>query len=147
MCLIAAPLPPIGRPGPAKPHMKTWEILVPPGTPRLPLSPDDPHRRRRLYRLCKLKLLSASRSPWKQKFRKTPRGGPGSARFRLACLQVEANQRPDRGLPFLSSWPICLHPLPASNSKRHHTVGAGWGPHERTSQTWFPLPPLLLRVV
>ena len=37
-------------PGACEPHMKNLEILIPPGTQRLPLSPDDPHRRRRWYR-------------------------------------------------------------------------------------------------
>ena len=89
--------------------------------------------------------MSASRSPWKQEFRKTPRGGLGSASFRFGCLQVEANQRPDLGLPFRFSWRICLHPPPANNSKRHHNCGCRVGTLRKKRDRPGPCSPALLQ--
>ena len=87
--VFAAPLPPIVRPGcVCFCHRRTWEIGASSWNPRVPLPPDDPHQHRRFSRFAGVKLFGAFRSPWNQKFWKTPRGGLGSARFSKSGLHV-----------------------------------------------------------
>ena len=60
--------------------------------------------------------MRASRSPWKQEFWKTPCGGLGSARFCLACLQVEAIKGQTLDSLFCSAGQSAFTPLLDSNS-------------------------------